>query len=453
VSREVVAQLIATLEKSAFRKRLGDVLMKQGKLTKEQDAILTGAEHEAMRREDARVIARYRDEDFAGVERDLIPHSKLLPEDFKISTLFRGKETRALVDKAELHGLLTTESEAKLAAATPVTTTVALDPEGDAQKAAEARVRAMKRIGDYSIVEVLGIGGMGAVFLTQRDGTGEYAAVKVILNERASRDEKERFQREIELTPLVKHRNVISLIDWGTTRDGLTYLVVPALAGKELRGHLQAAPKGLAPEVVVKIFTQVFSGLEAVHAANIVHRDLKPENIFLLAGGELEVKIMDFGLAKSTLAKGGDTFRTMAGEIVGSPAYLAPEMAQCDPPDERTDLYSVGIMLFECLAGRRPIESETLMGFLAAHIVAPPLTLAEAVPDRKWPADVEAYLARLLAKAREERPENARVAREELEKIAPSLIALGTLEGAAPAEREVGETKRILSASLLGRLR
>jgi serine/threonine protein kinase len=274
--------------------------------------------------------------------------------------------------------------------------------------------------------------------------------VKVLLNGKASRDERARFQREVELTPLVKHRNVITLIDSGTTHDELTYLVVPALAGKELRAYIEASPNGLAPEVVVRVFSQLLMGLQAIHDAGIVHRDLKPENVFVLAGGQYDVKVMDLGLAKRAKESGEDVFRTVAGEIVGSPAYIAPETVQCDPADARTDLYSVGIMLFECLTGKRPIDSLTSVGYLTAHMVAPPLTLIEAIPDRPWPAAAEKLVARLLEKSRDERPQSAAEALKELEAVAPSLVAMGLPPGAQPADAAL--TKKMLSMTLLGRL-
>jgi hypothetical protein len=448
VSREVTAELIAGLEETAFRRRLGELLVQQGRLTAQQDAILLDAERDAMRKDDARVLERYRREDFEGVARGLIPGSKLDPKDFKISTLFRGKETRALVAKSGIRDAFEIEESAN--AATAGARETGAEPTLESDEKHRERVRSIKRIGSYSIVEVLGIGGMGAVLLAQPDGSLEFVAIKVILHERATPTEKARFRRELDLTPLIPHANVIRLLDAGTTPEGLTYLVVPALAGKELRDHLRKAPNGLSPGAVIRIFTQLFSGIHAVHEAGVLHRDLKPENVFVLAGGDLELKIMDFGLAKRlTETAGDDVFRTVEGEVVGSPPYIAPETVQCDLVDARTDLYSLGVMLFEALTGRRPIDSPTPMGFYTAHLVAPPLTLAEAVPERSWPAELEAFLARLLGKARDERPASAAAALAELNALAPALLAMGAPEGGEPG---LNQTKKIVSRSLLGRL-
>jgi predicted transcriptional regulator len=438
-----IAEMIARLEQAAFRKRLGDVLVKEGRLTPDQDAALANAERDVKEKDDARVLDKYRKEDFAGVARDLIPKSRLEPQDFKISTLFRGKETRALVDKAELKAALEAASSERVKAAEP-------PPAAPEQYlSSEDRVRSMKRIADYSIVEVLGVGGMGAVFLAQRDGTGEYVAIKVLLNERATTAEKARFGREVELTPLVKHPNVIPLLDSGKTSDGMVFLVVPALAGKEMRSLLKASPGGLAPPVVVRMFSQILGGLQAVHDAGILHRDMKPENVFVLAGGQHDLRIMDFGLAKRIKEKDLEAFRTMAGEIVGSPAYIAPETVQSDFVDGRTDLYSLGVMLFEALTGKLPIESQTTMGYLTAHMIAPPLTLAEAAPERTWAPELESFLARLLGKFKDERPASAAAALEELKALEPKIVAAGSPAG-APVD--LTDTKKFVSKTLLGRL-
>jgi hypothetical protein len=428
MKKATVARLIAGLERHAFRRRLGEVLVKDGKLTKEQDKAFSQKTRQAMDALDTSIVDRYRRENFAGIEKPLIPDRKLEPDDFKISTLFRTKETRALVAMAE-------ESAKKERAAPPPApaaptqkhehVAVPLDepaaPEpGPKKDDADARLeslKARKAIGDYQVIELLGAGGMGAVYLGQKAGAYEYVAIKVMLNDLVAPRERGRFEREITLTRRVKHKNVIDLLDSGSTPDGLTYLVVPALAGKELRAHLKLAPDGLEPDIACAIFEQILEGLEAVHQNHIIHRDLKPENIFVLAGGD-DVKLMDFGLAKldneADKEAPGTFFRTVAGEVLGSPPYIAPESVASDPVDQRTDIYSLGVVFFEMLTGKRPIESQTIQGFLTAHLVGAPLTLAEAKSTRKWPPEAEALLARMLAKTKEERPANCRVILDEM---------------------------------------
>jgi hypothetical protein len=497
IPRATVASLLAQLEAQPQRRRLGEVLVRHGKLTREQDADLLARARESVGKDDARILDRYQQEDFAGVSKPLIRGSNLDPGDFRISVLFRSKETQALVDQIDLQAL---REEARRAAAergrgmdvpTPVApaTTAAErtyeerpglptptqvpkkrpaaaaapaaaegEGEGSGQTSDQAQegaaeqgarftgmeaVSKLTRIADYTIVEVLGVGGMGAVFLGQKDGRGEYCAIKVMLNQAAGETEMGRFRREISLTRRVQHPNVISILDSGETPHGLTYFVVPALAGKELRALIDASEgKGLEPRLVVKIYKQVLEGMEAVHQQRIVHRDLKPENVFIRAGGDEEVKIMDFGLAK--LEDGAeaqeDCFRSGVGEVVGSPAYIAPESITNDAIDRRTDIYSLGVILFEMLTGRLPLESETAQGFLGQHLICPPLTLAEAQPDRGWPPQLEDLLARMLAKSREERPASCGEVLGAFKQVAVPLLRVDappTAVVAVPAPIEV----------------
>ncbi len=460
IGREAVAELLARLEATAHRRRLGDALVRAGRLQQEADRALLEKAKAAMVSEDARIIARYRDEDWAGVQKPLIKGSRLDPHDFRISTLFRSKETRALVDKVDLEALrreALARSERRPDAAAPpeaapraagagghaplpLPTPVPAPAAADAGPMTMADVKTMRRIGDYDVVEVLGVGGMGAVFLGQKEGVAEYSAIKVMLGSAAGETELGRFKREIELMRRVHHPNVISVLDAGETPGGLIYMVVPALAGKELRNLIdQAGGEGLPPHVVDRVFEQICAGLGAAHDQRIIHRDLKPENAFVLAGAERVVRLMDFGLAKledDAPDQEGQGFRTMGGgEVVGSPMYIAPESVSNDPVDRRTDIYSLGVMLFEMLTGKLPLESETTQGFLGQHLICPPATLAEARPERTWPPELEDLLARMLAKTREERPATCAEALAAWKAALPALLAAqGARLATAPPE-------------------
>ncbi|MBX3471798.1 MAG: serine/threonine protein kinase [Planctomycetes bacterium] len=433
--RDSVATLLAQLEAQPHRRRLGEALVRAGRLPPEKDKELQRQARASIEQDDARIMDRYRQEDFAGVMKPLIRGSRLDPADFKISTLFRSKETRALVDQIDLQALREEARRAREAPAPPPAPAAAAppvatpSPAGAPALAGMDQVSKLKRIADYTIVEVLGVGGMGAVFLGQKDGRGEYCAIKVMLNQAAGKTELGRFRRELALMARIDHPNVLALLDSGDTPEGLTYLVVPALAGKELRAHIDAAgAAGLTPPLVIKVFKQVLEGMDAVHRLGIVHRDLKPENIFVRAGGEEEVKIMDFGLAK--LADGADEggqedcFRSDAGEVVGSPAYIAPESITNDAIDARTDIYSLGIILFEMLTGKLPLESETAQGYLGQHLVCPPLTLAEAQPGRRWPQALEDLLARMMGKTKDERPASCAEVLEAFRGVAVPLLRM-----------------------------
>lgn len=470
IGRTSVATLLAQLEGQPHRRRIGDALVRSGRMTQGQDLALEQRALKTIAADDARILDRYRAEDFVGVAKPLIRGSTLAPSDFKISVLFRSKETQALIDQIDIHAL---REEARKAAeergGTPAATPAA-KPDGPAPlpmptpappkperadlEASGAQpasldgmdqVSKLTRIADYTIVEVLGVGGMGAVFLGQKDGRGEYCAIKVMLNQAAGKTEMGRFRREIDLTRTIDHPNVISILDAGETEAGLTYFVVPALAGKELRALIDATEgKGLEPRLVVKIYKQVLEGMSAVHAQGVVHRDMKPENIFIRAGGEDEVKIMDFGLAKladgTETAAQDDCFRSEAGEVVGSPAYIAPESITNDEIDQRTDIYSLGVILFEMLTGKLPLESETAQGYLGQHLICPPLTLSEAQPERRWPPALEDLLARMMAKSREERPATCAEVLEAFKALAVALLRIDaprTAEVASPSPMEL----------------
>ena len=456
VDKQTVAGLIARLEHAAYRRRLGEALVRQGTITTEQDRALTRQMWDWLAADDRRILERYRRESFAGVARPLIPGSRLAPQDFRISTLFRSPETRVLVEKADVSALrraildqatppppppappapppppAEAEAETLPPAGGVFPTFGAQPPPRPAPPPAPARSRAtmdqvlsMKRLGEFDLVEVLGQGGMGAVFLGQVRGTGEYVAIKVLLDQ-AGELTLNRFRREIELLGRIRHPNVIHAIESGVTAEGLTYLVIPALAGKELRDHLTAAKgRGLQAAQALRVFEQVLEGMSAVHAQKVVHRDLKPENLFVLAGGAWEVRIMDFGLAKLGADAEGvvpPTFRSAVDEVAGSPAYIAPESVTNDPVDARTDIYSLGCVFFEVLTGKLPLESETAQGFLGQHLICPPLTLAEAVPGRAWPPRLEALVARMLAKSKDERPASCAEVLAELRALKDEVI-------------------------------
>jgi serine/threonine protein kinase len=460
--------------------------VREGRLTAEQDKLLWEKQRAAIDKEDQKIVARYLGDDYEGIGRPLIPGSKLDPADYKISRLFRGKETRALVDKAELEAVRREQEESSAtmvlddplaapgpapAAPSPPATVVEdqlarsfddaepdeEDEEGlkPAFKSAPGargmdRVKEMTRIADYAVVQVLGAGGMGAVFLGQRDGAGELCAIKVMLNSAAGEKERGRFQREIDLGKKVRHKNIVGVIESGKTDDGLTYLVVPAIVGGELRSLLKkAAGKGLSAHEACDFFEQMLEGMQAVHDLRIVHRDLKPENV-MIAGKERTVKIMDFGLAKldHEAEKESDAaFRTLNGEVVGTPAYIAPESITGDPIDARTDIYSLGIIFFEMLTGKLPIEAATPEEYVQQHLICPPLSLHEARGGRvEWPSEADALFSRMLAKVKDERPASCKAILAELRKtIRPKLEAM---EKGPPPPAE--EPKRY--TSLLGRL-
>jgi len=210
------------------------------------------------------------------------------------------------------------------------------------------------RIGKYEIVRVLGKGAMGQVYLAKDEMLEREVALKVMVASIADDEElKQRFNREAKAVARMQHPNVVNVFDLGYHTDGSPYMAMELLKGDDLQKAMRQTPP-MSVEKKVNILVQVLSGLAHAHQAGIVHRDIKPANIFLNFDGS--VKIMDFGVARLTTAS-----MTGTGSIVGTADYMSPEQVKGAKVDGRSDLFSVGCMFYELLAGRRPFRAENLM--------------------------------------------------------------------------------------------
>ena len=260
----------------------------------------------------------------------------------------------------------------------------------------------------YEILAPLGRGGMGAVFKAVDRELDEVVALKVLRADVAGTPEMERrFRSEIKLARRVSHRNVCRLHDYGEAQ-GLRYVCMAYVEGHDLKRLLEARgalPQGQAFDVC----SQVADGLQAIHDEGIVHRDLKSANIMLDARGV--ARLMDFGIAKAV--EGGPTHgATATGMIVGTPEYMSPEQALGRKVDTRSDLYALGVVIFEAFTGRVPFRGDTPIATILQHVQqAPPLDgpAAAGLP----PAVVD-LLRRALAKEPAERPASAREMAEAL---------------------------------------
>ncbi|MEY3015053.1 MAG: hypothetical protein RIT45_3788 [Pseudomonadota bacterium] len=273
-------------------------------------------------------------------------------------------------------------------------------------------------IGDrYRVTERIGAGGMGAVYRATQTDLGREVAVKVLLEElNSSETLTRRFTVEALAVSRLRHPNTIQIYDFGRTPGGRLYIAMELLEGDTLHDRLRTAGH-LPVRMALRILADVAAALAEAHAKEIVHRDLKPENIFLVRVGDNPdfVKVLDFGVAKLRDGVGdGKGTLTKAGSIFGTPRYMSPEQASARAVDARSDLYTVGVILFELLTGRPPFESEAPLSLLLAHVNDAPPAMAEVAPDVAIPADVEALVQRLLAKKPADRPESARALREEL---------------------------------------
>ncbi|HWH04377.1 MAG TPA: serine/threonine-protein kinase, partial [Gemmatimonadales bacterium] len=263
----------------------------------------------------------------------------------------------------------------------------------------------------YRIEAVLGRGGMGTVYRGRDTELDETVAIKTLRPELVADDEsRERFKDEIRLTRRITHRNVVRTHDFGES-DGLWYITMEFVEGLTVRQLLDARGT-LGVESALAIGSQLAESLGVAHATGVIHRDIKPQNLLLDPEGVL--KVMDFGVAR--LARGATARHTQAGLIVGTPAYMSPEQLTGEEVDARSDLYSAGVVLFELLTGRLPLDGATVMALFAKVLSedAPrPSSLVSGVP----PA-LDELVAQLLAKRPEDRIESATVMLERLQALA-----------------------------------
>lgn len=230
--------------------------------------------------------------------------------------------------------------------------------------------------GRYQIEQIIGRGGMGVVYRAVDRQLDETVALKMLPNDSLMRspEELDRFKREIRLARRITHRNVLRTYDYGEA-DGAYFISMEYVRGYTL-AELLVENKVLAIRAALGIGRQICRGLHAAHEQGIVHRDIKPQNVLIDPKGE--VKLMDFGIARMTESVEA---MTAAGLIVGTPHYMSPEQVQGKNVDARSDVYSMGIMLYEMIAGSRPFDAPSLTAILAAHLTAPPKPLIEIRAD------------------------------------------------------------------------
>ncbi len=255
--------------------------------------------------------------------------------------------------------------------------------------------------GKYRLVRLLGDGGMGSVYEAAHEGLGTRVAIKVLHADLSRRPGLvERFLREARVAAQIKSPNVVQVMDVDRTPDGDAYIVMELLEGEPLSSVLERErrlPIPLACEYTV----QILLALEAAHALGVVHRDLKPENVFItFVGGKPVLKLIDFGIAKARLSDPGTKNLTVAGVVMGTAEYMAPEQAHsADKVDARSDVYAVGVMLFEMIAGVRPVAGED------ARIIALKVERGDVTPLVHAVPDVPRELAGLVHRAMAARPE------------------------------------------------
>jgi serine/threonine-protein kinase len=262
--------------------------------------------------------------------------------------------------------------------------------------------------GGYLILELVGVGGMGRVYRAEQTTLGRTVAVKIIHPHLVGEENTAaRFITEARAASRLNHPNSVGIIDFGKTPDGQLYLVMEFLRGRDL-ARVTHEDGALPFRRIVDVLRQTLAALAEAHSENIIHRDLKPENIILepvRSGGDF-VKVVDFGLAKMR-AETQQPGITSPGIVCGTPEYMSPEQARGDPLDARSDLYSVGVILYQLVSGRLPFEADSPTQVVLMHLTDTPRDPREVAPDRQIPKPLVDVTLKALAKDPKDRFQDA----------------------------------------------
>lgn len=330
---------------------------------------------------------------------------------------------------------------------------------GDVSDAARASAESLigrTLLDRYQVEDLVAMGGIAAVFRAKKLPSGEEVALKTLHPDAEDLPELiKRFQREAIAGRHILHPNVAAVNEIAQSEDGSWLMVMEYIRGTTLREIMRQGP--MQPARAARIARQVASALNAAHEMGIVHRDVKPLNVMIIPGPEDQVKLIDFGLAKvpvEELALADESSRrslTQAGVVFGTVAYMAPEAALgMRSVDRRSDLYALGIMMYEMLAGRHPFPATDSYSMFAQHRNAVPPPIAQRSPGVTVPPALEAIVQRLLAKDPDERFSNARALMTALDAALQEMEpARATRATPAPAGKAGGIPRAVIAAAVI----
>jgi hypothetical protein len=302
--------------------------------------------------------------------------------------------------------------------------------------------------GRYELVRALGAGGMGCVHLTRDSVLSREVALKVLDERHAGSEEfVERFRREAKAAASLSHPNIVAVYDYGENEQGSPYIAMEHVPGGTLKDRIQERSK-LPPRVAAAVALQIASALEVAHERGIIHRDVKPENVLVTEDGN--VKVADFGIAKAAEA----TAVTATSAVLGSVRYLSPEQASGGEVGPASDLYSLGVVLYEMLTGEVPFTAENPIATAMRHLTEAPVPPSEF--ESHIPATLEAVALKLLEKAPADRYPSAGALAEDLKRLfaeAASVASVPTemsVSAARPPERPPRRKRRRRILAALG---
>lgn len=304
--------------------------------------------------------------------------------------------------------------------------------------------------GNYEILEVLGQGGMGVVYRGKHSLMERIVAIKMLLSQLISdTNSVKRFQQESKAAARLKHPHIIDVYDFGISPAGQPYIVMEFLEGTPLSDLIKKEGQ-IGVERSIKLISQACDALDHAHKQGVVHRDLKPSNIVLTQYDEEKdyVKVVDFGVAKLIEVGNNNEGQrlTQAGEVCGSPVYMSPEQCMGQDLDARSDIYSMGIVLYETLTGKLPILGKTMVDTMSKHISEPPVPFNEARPDLYIPERLEWVVMKAMAKDPAQRHQTMEEFKLDLDLAIPRpgrSTVLRTQEQKSPVESMLGFVKEV----------